>query len=292
MPAAGPAPAGTIPVQRLRAGDHAFVSYDGDDAGRDLVSAFAWAGLAEHEKVIVFAAPKLHEDEVWARLDAPGALLGAARERGQLVVSSMRALIHPEKAFTPRRQWQRISEETDQALAEGYRGLRTYIDMHWVSDLNADVGMVQWRESHAHHLFADRPYTEICAYDSRWFTPDVLTAMHEAHPRRLLPVLGALHVEHAPGAVRLAGEADLATRQEFIGALHDALRRLDDGAELTVDLSDLIFLSAACAVDLLRLVHADGQGHIRVRCGPVPARLLKQAGADDMPQLPLSEVER
>lgn len=291
MPAAGSASVGTIPVQQLRAGDHAFVSYDGDDADRDVVSAFAWAGLAEREKVLVLAAPKLHEDDVWDRLDAPGALLGAARERGQLVVSSMRALIHPDEAFTPQRQWQRISEETDQALAEGYKGLRTYIDMHWVGDLNADVEMMKWRESHAHHLFVDRPYTEICAYDSRWFTPDVLTAMHEAHPRRLLPALGALHVEHTPGTVRLAGEADLATRQEFIGALHEALRRLD-GGELTVDLSDLIFLSAACAVDLLRLVPADGRGRIRVRCGPVPARLLKQAGADAMPQLLLSEVER
>jgi hypothetical protein len=292
MPAAGSASVGTIPVQQLRAGDHAFVSYDGDDAGRDVVSAFAWAGLADREKVMVFAAPQLDEDEVWDRLDAPGALLGAARERGQLTVSSMRALIHPDSAFTPQRQWQRISEETDRALAQGYRGLRTYIDMHWVGDLDADVDVMKWRESHAHHLFTDRPYTEICAYDSRWFHSDVLTAMHEAHPCRLLPRLGALHVEHTPGTVRLAGEADLATRQEFIGALHDGLRRVDDGGELTVDLSGLIFLSAACAVDLLRLVPADGQGHIRVRCGPVPARLLRQAGADEMPQLLLSEVER
>ncbi|WP_369215759.1 MEDS domain-containing protein [Streptomyces flavofungini] len=279
-------------MQQLRSGDHAFISYDGDEAGRDVVSAFAWAGLAGHEKVMVFAAPGLSEDEVWRRLDAPGALLGAARERGQLVVSSMRALIHPHSVFTPQRQWRRIAEETERALTEGYRGLRTYIDMHWVGDLDAEVEVMKWREAHAHHLFTDRPYTEICAYDSRWFTPEVMTAMHEAHPCRLLPRLGALHVEHTPGTVRVAGEADLATRQEFIGALHEALRRVGDGDELTVDLSGLIFLSAACAVDLLRLLVVDRRCDIRVRCGPVPARLLRQAGADEVPQLRLSEVER
>ncbi|MER5441555.1 MEDS domain-containing protein [Streptomyces sp. NPDC002790] len=292
MASTGSASAGTVPVQQLRPGDHAFVSYDDDDAGRDVVSAFAWTGVVKREKVMIFAAPQLAEGEVWRRLDVPGALLGAARERGQLVVSSMRALIHPEDGFTPDRQWQRITQETDRALAEGYRGLRAYIDMHWVGDLNADVEVMMYRESHAHHLFTERPYTEICAYDSRWFTPAVLAAMHQTHPCRLLPHLGALHVEHADGAVKLAGEADLATREQFIGAMREGLRRSGEARHLTVDLSGLIFLSAGCAVDLLRLVRAHTDGPVQVRCQQVTARVLALAGAGHVPHLVLSEVSR
>lgn len=291
--AAGSASVGTIPVQHLRAGDHAFVSYGDDDAGRDVVSAFAWAGLVQREKVMVFAAPHMDDEQVWARLDAPVALLGSARAQGQLVLSSMRALIHPQDAFTPRRQWERITEETDRALAEGYTGLRTYIDMHWVGDLGADVEVMMQRESHAEHLFTDRPYTEICAYDSRWFDPDVLTAMHEAHPCRLLPRLGALHVEQAEGMVQLAGEADLATREEFIGAVREGLRRrADSGRPLTVDLTGLVFLGVACAVDLLRLVLEYPHGPVRVDCPPAPARILRRAGADQVPHMVISEVGR
>ncbi|MEB8339332.1 MEDS domain-containing protein [Streptomyces endophyticus] len=283
---------GTIPVQQLRAGDHAFVGYDDDDAGRDVASAFAWSGLAQREKVMVFAAPQLAEDEVWNRLDAPGPLLGAARDRGQLVVTSMRTLIHPAHDFTPERQWERIEEETDLALKEGYRGLRTYIDMHWVGELNADVAVMMHRESHAHHLFTGRPYTEICAYDSRWFAPEVLTAMHEAHPCRLLPRLGALHTEQVGTIVRLAGEADIATRDQFIVAVREGLARSADAGRLTVDLSQVIFLSAACAVDLLRLAVSAAHDLIEVRCHPTAARILRRVHAESLPNLLISEVSR
>ncbi|GAA1889989.1 hypothetical protein GCM10009837_10050 [Streptomyces durmitorensis] len=292
MADAGSASVGTIPVQHLRAGDHAFVSYADDDAGRDVVSAFAWSGLVKREKVMVFAAPHLYEEQVWDRLDAPGALLGAAREQGQLVLSSMRALIHPQDAFTPHRQWERITEETDRALAEGYSGLRTYIDMHWVGDLGADVEVMMHRESHAQHLFTDRPYTEICAYDSRWFNPGVLEAMHEAHPCRLLPRLGALHVEQAEALVQLVGEADIATREEFIGAVREGLRRSENSGPLTVDLSGLVFLGVACAVDLLRLILDHPHGPVRVQCPPPAARILRRAGADQVPNMVISEVDR
>lgn len=293
MADAGSASVGTIPVQHLRAGDHAFVSYADDDAGRDVVSAFAWAGLVKREKVMVFAAPHMDDEQVWGRLDAPGALLGSAREQGQLVLSSMRALIHPQDAFTPHRQWERITQETDRALAEGYSGLRTYIDMHWVGELDADVGVMMHRESHAQHLFTDRPYTEICAYDSRWFDPGVLTAMHEAHPCRLLPCLGALHAEQAEGMVQLVGEADLATREEFIGAVREGLRRSEESRQsLVVDLSGLVFLGVACAVDLLRLVLEHPHGPVRVTCPPTQARILRRAGADQVPHMVISEVVR
>ncbi|MFD5699812.1 MEDS domain-containing protein [Streptomyces lasiicapitis] len=286
------ASAGTIPVQQLRAGDHAFVGYDDDDAGRDVVAGFAWAGLAKRERVMVFAAPQVDEDEVWNRLDAPGPLLGAARDRGQLVVSSMRALIHPARTFTPERQWQRIEEETDRALADGYRGLRTYIDMHWVADLDADVATMMYRESHAEHLFSGRPYTEICAYDSRWFAPEVLTAMHRAHPCRLLPHLGALHTEHTDDAVRLAGEADISTREQFVAALREGLARSADAGRLTVDLSRLSFLSVACTMDLLRLAGSATHDRIEVRCQPTVARILRRVDVGPLPGLRVSEVSR
>ncbi|MEV1025666.1 MEDS domain-containing protein [Streptomyces sp. NPDC050264] len=286
------APVATIPVQQLRAGDHAIASYNDDDAGGDVVAAFTWTGLAKREKVMLFAAPQVAEDQVWNRLDTPGPLLSIARDRGQLVVSSMRALIHPDRHFTPERQWQRIEEETEQALAEGYRGLRTYIDMHWVGDLNADVAVMMYRESHAEHLFTDRPYTEVCSYDSRWFTDEVLGAMHEAHPCRLLPHLGALHAEHTDTVVRLAGEADIATREQFIAALREGLARTADAQGLTVDLSGLSFLSAACTMDLLRLVASCAHQSVEVRCHSTVARLLRRADPGRIPHLLIREVSR
>ncbi|WP_052865410.1 MEDS domain-containing protein [Streptomyces niger] len=280
-----------LPVQQLSSGDHAFVSYGCDHAARDIVTTFAWMGLAQQEKVVIFAPPQLKEEEVWARIDVPGPLVADARRRGQLAVSSMRTLIHPQDRFTAARQWQRIEEETDQALDEGYRGLRTYIDMHWVPDLSADVDVMMHRETHADHLFADRPYTEICAYDTRWFAPDVLEAMHHAHPTSLLSHTGALHTESSPHGLRLVGEADVATREQFNAALRKTLAGKAQAGQVSVDMSRLVFLSAACAEDLVQLTcDASSPEHVRVLCRPQQAHLLRRVGAEHLSHLVLSEV--
>ncbi|GAA0480229.1 hypothetical protein GCM10010361_51280 [Streptomyces olivaceiscleroticus] len=283
-----------IPVHHMRPGDHAFVSYDNDEARWDVLTAFTRLGLARGERVIVFPRPGLPEEEVLARLDFPHRTTATARIEGQLVLSSMRRLISPDHVFTADRQWSRLREETAQAVAEGYTGLRTFIDMHWVPELDADVRTMMHRESHAEDLFTGRPYSEICAYDRRWFTPEVLTAMAEAHPRNLLEKLGTLRTERTPdGALRFVGEADAATKRPFLTALELALVQSTGAGRLTLDLIPLHFLSVGCATGLLtRVQDASGHHRVEVRCGPVQLRLLHQLGATSIPRLTLSEVAR
>ncbi|MGI5467502.1 MEDS domain-containing protein [Streptomyces sp. CA-132043] len=283
-----------IPVHHMRPGDHAFVSYDNDEVRWEVLTAFTRLGLARGERVIVFPRPGIPQEEVLARLDFPNRTTATARIRGQLVLSSMRRLISPDPAFTADRQWSRLREETAQAVADGYTGLRTFIDMHWVPALGADVRTMMHRESNAHDLFTGRPYSEICAYDRRWFTPEVLTAMAEAHPRNLLERLGALHTERAPdGALRFVGEADAAMKQRFLTALELALLQSADAGRLVLDLTRLHFLSVGCAAGLLSLVREAGGHHrVGIRCGPVHIGLLRRLGAESIPRLTLSEVAR
>ncbi|MEU4096963.1 MEDS domain-containing protein [Streptomyces sp. NPDC026673] len=287
-----------VPVQRMRPGDHAFVSYDSDDMRWDVLSAFARLGLAAGERVMVFAAPGVPDREVLAHLapadDAgdPEAWVESARQRGQLVLSSMRALIRPDREFTAARQQGRIAEETDRAVRDGYAGLRAYIDMHWVRDMGAPIDVMMHRETHADHLFAERPYAEICAYDRRWFTGDVLDAMAQAHPRNLLTRLGTLYATHADGLLRLLGEADLGTRERFRTVVGRALERTPEGGRLVLALRDLHFLCAGCATDLLTLAAAAGGREVRVevRCSAFHMTLLRRLGAATVPGLTLIEV--
>ncbi|GAA0466389.1 MEDS domain-containing protein [Streptomyces olivaceiscleroticus] len=189
------------------------------------------------------------------------------------------------------RKRQRIEEETEQALTEGYRGLRTYIDTHWVPALSSDVGTMIHRETHADHLFSDRPYTETCAYDTRWFAPDVLNAMHHAHPTSLLPSTGALHTGSSPHGLRLVGEADMATREQFNAALRGTLEGSHQARQVSIDMSRLVFLRAACAEDLVQLtLSASASPPVHVLCRPQQAHLLRRIGAEHPPHLVLSEV--
>ncbi|MFH9421929.1 MEDS domain-containing protein [Streptomyces sp. NPDC017529] len=270
------------------------MSYDDDEVRWEVMTAFVRLGLAQGEKVILFPDPWLPEAEVLARLDFTGRSTATARERGQLLLSSMRALIRPDLRFTPERQIGRLRSETARAADEGFTGLRTFIDMRWVPDLDADVRVMMHRETHADALFDGRPYSEICAYDRRWFGREVLHAMDRAHPRSLLERLGSLRtVRGGDGSVRFVGEADSAARRPFTTALELALSGSTGARRLMVDLTQLHFLSVACATALIRLAdRAAGHDLVEVRCDRVQARTLLRLGAATVPRLRTTEVVR
>lgn len=283
-----------IPVQHMRPGDHAFVSYDDDEVRWEVLTAFVRLGLARGEKVILFPDPWVPEAEVLARLDFTGRSTVTARERGQLVLSSMRGLIRPDARFTPKRQLGRLSAETARAADEGFTGLRAFIDMRWVPDLNADVRVMMHRETHADALFEGRPYSEICAYDRRWFAREVLYAMDRAHPRSLVERLGTLRtVRSADGSLCFVGEADTGARADFTVALELALSGSTGTRRLTVDLTRLHFLSVSCATTLLTLAgRATGHDLVEVRCHRPLARTLHRLGAGTVRRLLMTEVVR
>ncbi|WP_275465635.1 MEDS domain-containing protein [Streptomyces noursei] len=281
-----------IPVQRLRPGDHAFVGYGDDEVRWEAVTAFVRLGLARGEQVLVLPCPTVPEEEVLARIDFPSRSTVRARERGQLRVTSMRELITPDAEFTADCQMARLHAAADRARAEGYSGLRAFIDMGWVAALGADVATVARRETGAHALFAGRPYTEVCAYDRRRFDPPVVTAMERAHPRAVLERLGSLRAVSGPdGAVAFVGEADAANRAGFVRSLEIALARTAATRRLTVDLTRLHFLSVGCAVGLLTLVRgATGHDLVEVCCDRGQHRTLRRLGAEAVPRLAAREV--
>jgi anti-anti-sigma regulatory factor len=288
------ADAHTLAVEQMRLGDHAFAHYGDDNVRWQVPAAFTQLGLGRGEKVIIMGDPAVGHDEAYQQMAACGGRAEVARDRGQLVFSSMRALIHPDRAFTARRQLSRLREETARARGEGYTGLRTFIDMAWVPDLGMDVESVMRREKTAGGLFASRRYAEICGYDRRSFAPAVVEEMRVSHPVALLERLGELQARHSSGEVHLIGDGDVLTRQRFRDAIGAVVRPGPGGRTgdwVLVDLSKLCFLSAGCAGDLLRLiVQADGHEHVVVRCSPRHARTLRHLGAARIGRLVLDEL--
>ncbi|GAA2446110.1 MEDS domain-containing protein [Streptomyces macrosporus] len=278
----------TIAVERLRPGDHAFVGYAGEPLWQGL-AAFTHDGLVRGEKVLLFPDPALPREEVDHRLLSCVPPAETALARGRLRYGSIRSLIRPDREFTPERQTRRLREETERAVREGYAGLRAYIDMAWVRDLGADIETVMHRESHAGHLFADGRYTEVCAYDRRRFDDAVLTAMRKAHPVDLLERPGDLAAVCGADEVRLVGDADLATREEFRAALRTVPVGDGDAPPVRVDLSELCFLDIGCAALLLRHA-ATGTRRVEVRCGAAQADLLRRLGSSTLGNLVVTEV--
>ncbi|WP_241777603.1 MEDS domain-containing protein [Streptomyces sp. CT34] len=270
------------------------MSYGNDEVRWEVVTAFVRLGLARGEKVLVLPCPGVPEEEVLARIDFPSRSTVPARERGQLVLSSMRELLLPDTEFTAARQLGRLRAATDRATAEGYTGLRAFIDMGWVAALGTDVAAMERRETGADELFAGRRYTEICAYDRRRFDRSVVAAMERAHPRAVLERLGSLRSVRGPDeALCFVGEADAANQAAFARSLEIALARTAAARRLTVDLTRLHFLSVGCAVALLTLARgAAGHDLVEVRCDGGQRRMLRRLGADAVPRLTPTEVVR
>ena len=273
------ADAHTLAVEQMRLGDHAFAHYADDDVRWEVPAVFARQGLAHGEKVIVMMDPACSADDACERMAAYGGGADDARASGQLVFSSMRELIRPDKSFTALRQMGRLRQETERACQEGFAGLRTVIDMAWVKDLGTDVEDVMRREKHADSLFGSRRYAEICTYDRRWFDPAVVEEMRVSHPVALLERPGDLQAHHAPGELYLIGDADMVTGDIFRAAVSVAFDA-PPGGQVMVDLTRLCFLSAGCAGDLLRLIgQASACDKVVVRCRPPQARILRRLRA-------------
>ncbi len=284
------ADAHTFAVEQMRLGDHALAHYGDDNARWGVPAVFTQRGLGRNEKVIILGDPAVPHDEAYQRMAAFGGRAEQARDRGQLVFSSMRALIHPDRTFTARRQLSRLREETARARWEGYAGLRAFIDMAWVRDLGTDVEGVMRREKSAGGLFTSRRYAEICSYDRRSFAPAVVEEMRVSHPVALLERPGELQAWHSHGEVHLIGDGDLLMRERFRDAIQAVLRPASGGRVL-VDLSRLCFLSAGCAGDLLRLAaQADGCERVVIRCSALHARTLHYLGAARIERLVLDEL--
>ncbi|HEU5159295.1 MAG TPA: MEDS domain-containing protein [Streptosporangiaceae bacterium] len=264
----------------MRLGDHAFAHYADDDARWELFGAFCALGLANGEKVLVLADPAVPDDEAYQRLFPDGGFAEQALASGQLMFHSMRALVHPDRRFTAERQISRLFEETERARWQGYAGLRAIIDMMWVPEWDTDVATVLHRETHADALFARRQYAELCAYDRRVFEPEVIEAMRVGHPVAVLERPGDLDAYHSINGLHLIGDADMATRDQFVAALGKGLADAAKVGRLLLDLSRLAFMSAACAADLLRLVaQADGFERVDVHCSYFHANVLRRLGS-------------
>jgi hypothetical protein len=290
-----------VAVERLGSGDHACLFFDSHEDRWALRAAFATDGLARGERVMFFVGPGTHEGEALDRLASFGVPVeGAADGRGRVDVIRTDPGYAPGIGFDPvarTEYWEAVSRETS---ARGFTGLRTAGDMAWAAAPEVDGEQLVAYEAGLTPLLPAMRFTAMCEYDRAVFAgaaaPELMPGgMPEGmpervlatHPLTVLPEPGALHASlhtsmgAAPGTspptsldasregdvLRLAGDADLATR----GAFERAVRR--PGPDV-IDLTGLGFIDAYCVQVLLRL-----GGGVRLECTAAQARLLGLCGA-------------
>jgi anti-anti-sigma regulatory factor len=169
-------------------------------------------------------------------LDDVESLLG----RGALQTLSVAELRRRGEAFDAEARLAAYAAATDQALEDGYAGLRVAAAAtELITDPASWDAHTRW-ESLADRYMASRPLAALCLYDRRELPDHALADLASVHPAsHAPPTMVPFRVFSQPHALMLEGEVD------YFSA--DALGRLlamtpqDDG-EVVLDLSGLGFV--------------------------------------------------
>lgn len=278
----------TVSVTRMNSGDHACLGFDDDETRWELRAAYADIGLSRGEQVVFFTDRLTTPALAAERLSSSGFPLGPALMDGRLVVVNEVPGYDPVTGFDPAERAQTWVELTDKARHDGFSGIRALGDMGWAADPGVDQDLLVEYETGLSPLFADIGFTAICEYDRRKFGDVLLGRVHRAHPKRVLRRLGALDISRNGTGLRIAGDVDLATREEFDAALAHALAGPERPGVL--DLSELCFMDVHGASTLVRLAGGLPCDHLlAVHCRPEQASLMRLCGAAEVPQLVLGE---
>ncbi|WP_030607683.1 MEDS domain-containing protein [Streptomyces sclerotialus] len=277
-----------VSVTSMTSGDHACLGFDDDASRWELRAAYTEIGLTRGEQVILFTDPVTTPSAAVACLRAGGLRGGTALTNGQLVVYNESPGFDAAVGFVPGKRARLWMELTMRARLQGFAGIRIMADMGWAAGSGTNHDLLVEYERGLSPLFADIGFTAICEYDRRKYDDGLLSRVLRAHPKKVLPRLGALDVTRAGTALQVAGDADVNTRAEFGSAISDALA--GPGRPSVIDLTELCFMDVHSASLVVRLAsRLPGDQSLEVRCRPAQAKVIRLCGVAKVPQLIVKE---
>jgi anti-anti-sigma regulatory factor len=216
-----------------------------------------------------------------ARLAALGVPARQAASDGRLVIGRGSPGYDPVHGFDPAARTDYWVAAAEDARTDGLTGLRVAGDMAWAAGSPAGAGTYATVDAAAltayelglTPLLAELGLTGLCEYDRRVFPAGMPDVVLDTHPLSVVPDPGTLHAVREGGVLRLAGDADLATRTAFELAVREP------GLTL-IDLTGLAFVDAHCARELVRLGGSFGPSGtgVTLECTQAQARLLRLCG--------------
>ena len=161
---------------------------------------------------------------------------------GTLQVAPFEAVYPGGRRMTDADQLSMYAGATDQAVADGFTGLRVFAEVTALA--STDDGwqdQVRW-ESYADRYMANRPLAALCCFDRQRLPIEAMAALGCAHPvadSRMHP-MAPFRIYALPDAVALAGEVDALSA----GRLSDLLELTipDSEGEVVLDLEGLDFI--------------------------------------------------
>ena len=259
---------------------HVLLLYSSETERAAALASWVQRGLDNHEKVICTGTDaQISAYSVLQLLTEHGIDVPAATAEGRLDVVAL------AEFYPPGGQ----AEVVDQALAEGFRGVRTAAQERDVLTYLTHSCLAE-RERDLELLCQARPLSALCQYEQDPAAGGRLARILESHRNIRQLQFTSLAVN---GSVALAGEVDISNDKVLEQALRTAASRVS--GTLRLDMSQLGFLGAAgCrALEAGTRQFRDGGGHVLLLAPAPPVdQILRIAGTDQLRHMEIVRGER
>jgi ABC-type transporter Mla MlaB component len=175
------------------------------------------------------------------RADLDGLENAEALERdGGLRILPIPDLYRPGEPIDPEGQLATYAEATEEALADGYTGLRVAAEVTTlVAEPDTWAAHTRW-ESLADRYMASHPLSALCLYDRDAIPERALADLASVHPAAHAPkTMAPFRVYSHPDALMLEGEVDYFSTEALRRVLTAAPK---DGSQTVLDLSRVEFI--------------------------------------------------
>jgi len=172
----------TRPPARFRHGDHVCAVYDTPEEQVRVAAHFIADGLRSGERCLFAGYSAQALIDFCERLKAEGIDAHHERDRGALLLLTKEQAHLIDGVFDSERMLTMLNNAAEQALNDGYAGLRTCGDMTWLLDDAPGSTQVAEYEALVTELFKSVRALAMCQYDRARLPPGVLTNAFATHP--------------------------------------------------------------------------------------------------------------
>ena len=171
----------------IKPGDHLCFIYESDEEHREVITEYIRHGL-EHNQKILYIADEGTNEQIPGYLSDDGLDPAPYLQSGQLLILSLQETCLKGGSFDPEAMIRLLSASTDAAVAEGYAALRVTGEMTWaLRDLPGADRLIEY-ENLLNAFIPDNLCIELCQYDRRRFSPEILIDVILTHPHLIIGV--------------------------------------------------------------------------------------------------------
>lgn len=224
----------------LEQGSHLCCLYSSDEDYWATLTPFLRQGLEWREKVIHITDSR-PVDSVLERLRDCGLDVEPHLTSGQMLVSNCDDVYLQGGSFDPSGVVALFQQETVQALAEGYQGLRVNGEMCWMLWEPSGWEQLTDYETLLNQSLPGSRCLALCQYDERLFDPAILLDVLRTHSAVIIDAEVFDNFYYAPPAQSLPGDHSAEVLERWVENIvgrkraEEALRRVHEELEMRVE---------------------------------------------------------